>query len=94
MRMMWERRETDGAYRFGGRSGRIQHPDEGASVVSVLLIFHWDGVLFVDEDVFSDGLGIEVGLRNGCTGELLSGKETDSVVQKKGAGWWLVVGKV
>jgi hypothetical protein len=57
--------------------------------VSILLVFHRDGVLFVDEDVFSDGLGIEVGLRDGYTGELLSGRETDIVVQKKGTGWWL-----
>jgi hypothetical protein len=87
--MMWERHPADGAYRLWVWSRRIQDPNEGASVVTVLLVFYWDSVLFMDEDILSDPLRIEVCLWDPDTCGLLGRGKTDVVVQENRAGWWL-----
>jgi hypothetical protein len=56
-------------------------------IIAVLLVPSWNRVLFVDKDVLSDGLGIEIYLWNGGTGGLLSGGETDVLIQEEARCW-------
>lgn len=77
---MWKRNQTNSANRFYIWKGGIKNPAERAGIIPVLLIFYRNGILFMDEDGFSNGLRVEVGLRDAGAGGLEGGGETDVVV--------------
>jgi hypothetical protein len=51
------------------------------------LVFYWNCILFLNDYVLPDRLGIEICLWDSRTGILLGRRKTDIVVQGDVAGW-------